>query len=264
MRQVVHVCLLILSLIFGAGLGFADTGFRLDYVYPNQGDDWYGSSGAPDARRDFPPLDLDQAYNGSDYEIGYSREMDPFGLGPPLDLTNTRHSLYEFRFGNQAFYGYECFEDGDCGTGNWCVGAPSCERNHCQPGGSRSCGDGNDCTVDTCNASLQQCEHSWVQPPGRVTNLMLSRAAPGSMVATLTWDDRNDEEWYNVYRGENPWLDDLACYEPGIVGTSVDDDGSVGLTGMYVLLVTADHHCGEGQLGVSSDFQLRFNHNPCP
>ena len=84
------------------------------------------------------------------------------------------------------------------------------------------------------------------------------------MVATLSWDDRNDEEWYNVYRGENPWLDDLACYEPGIVETSVDDDGTVGITGLYVHLVTADHHCNEGRLGVSSDYQLRFNTNPCP
>ena len=255
---------LMLLVLLAVSAVLADNGYRLDYDYPDQGDNWYGGFGAPDSRRDFPPLDVDQSWNGDDYGVGYERMFDPFGFGPPLELFVDRYSAYEFRFGNHPFYGYECLFDGDCGSGSWCRSAPTCEFNHCRPGSNRSCSDGNDCTVDGCNSSLQQCTHSWQQPPGDVTNLVLSKPAPGSMVATLTWNDQADEEWFNVYRGENPWLDDLACYEPDIVGTSVDDDGTVGLTGMYVHLVTADHHCGEGRLGVSSDYQLRFNTNPCP
>jgi hypothetical protein len=258
----IHPWFAILTILIFSGFAWSDIGYRMDYDYPDQGDDWYGSSAGPDSRRDYPAIELDQSWNGNDFGAGYDRLTDPYGFGPSLDLLIDRHSAYALRFGNQEFYGWECW--GDCGSGSWCSFPGDCITGRCVGGGSRSCSDGNDCTEDVCNASLQRCEHPYVSPPGRVTNLMLSKPAPGSMVATLSWDDRHDEEWYNVYRGENPWLDDLACYEPGIVGTSVDDDGTVGVTGMYVLLITADHHCNEGQLGVSSDYQLRFNTNPCP
>jgi len=264
MRFKARLPVLILSASLASGFALADLGYRQDYDYPNQGDDWYGSTAGPDSRRDYPAFILDRSWNGNDYGTGYDRLTDPFDFGPLLELIVDRYSAYEFRFGDQAFYGYECFEDGHCGGGSWCSFPGTCFASRCQGGGSRSCSDGNDCTDDTCNSSLQQCEHDYVSPPGYVTNLMLSKAAPGSMVATLSWDDRYDEEWYNVYRGENPWLDDLTCYEPGVVGTSVDDDGSVGVTGLYFHLVTADHHCGEGYLGVDSDHHLRFNTTPCP
>lgn len=259
LRSVMTLALFALPVL---SVTIADDGYRLDYDYPNQGDDWYGGSEAPDSRRDYEPLDVDQAYNGDDYGVGYERLFDPFGFGPPLELFVDRYSAYEFRFGNLAFYGYECWQDDDCGSGSWCVGQPTCDFNHCQPGKTRDCSDGDDCTDDTCDSSLEQCLHDWVQPPGEASGLILSKG-PGSTIATLTWDDQVDEEWYNVYRGENPWLDDLACYEPDIVGTSVDDDGTVAPSGLYVHLVTADHHCGEGHLGFGSD-GLRLNTNPCP
>jgi hypothetical protein len=252
-----------LTILALTGSAMADTGYMQDYDYPNQGDDWYGGMNAPDSRRDFPPLDMDQVYNGNDFGVGYERQFDPLGHGPGLELFQGRYTEYQFRFGNQAFYGYDCWSDGDCGTGTWCVSQPTCQFVFCYPGTYRDCSDGNPCTDDTCNSSLQECLHDWVQPPGDVTGLMLSRES-GSTVATLSWDDRYDEEWYNVYRGEAPSLNDLACYLPGIVGTSADDDGSIPVSGLYIHLVTADHTCGEGRLGIDSDYNLRFNYNPCP
>ena len=212
MRRILHTavlfsmcCLAVLSVVF------AGDGYRLDYDYPGQGDDWYGGSGAPDSRRDYPALNVDQAWNGDDYGVGYERMLDPFRFGPPLELFVNRHTAYEFRFGNRF--------------------AGPCDL---------------------------------VAPPGEVAGLRLSRAAPGSTVATLSWDDRGDAVWFNVYRGENPRLDDLACYESGIAGVGVDDDGSIPPTGLYVYLVTAGQVCGEGTLGTDSDTNLRASISPCP
>jgi hypothetical protein len=253
----------ILALLLVSGMTLADNGYRLDYDYPNQGDDWYGGTAAPDIRRDYPALDVDAAWNGDDYGVGYDRVLDPFGFGPPLELFVGRHSSYEFRYGNLAFYGYQCWADGDCGSGSWCRADPTCEFNHCQGGSWRSCADTNPCTIDGCDSILRECTHQALLPPGEVTGLMLSRAT-GSTVATLTWNDRTDEDWYNVYRGEDPWLGDLTCYETSIVGTSVDDDGTIATSGMSVHLVTAEHQCGEGRLGVDSGSNLRLNTSPCP
>ncbi len=253
---------LVASLLIAAP-GLADNGYRLEYDYPDQRDLWDGGYGFPDPRLDYPPIELDLAWNGDDYGIGYERMLDPLGFGPAEQLTQQRHSAYAFRFGNQAFFGYECWFDDDCGAGSWCRSAPTCRSNHCLEGTPRNCSDGNDCTDDTCDPFLEQCLHDWVQPPGDVTGLVLSRA-PASTIATLSWDDRPDEEWFNVYRGEGPGLGDLACYIPGVSGTTADDDGSIAVSNLYVHLVTADHHCGEGRLGVDSDLNLRFNHAPCP
>jgi len=241
----------------------ADNGYRLDYDYPNQGDDWYGGFNAPDPRRDYPALDVDQAWNGDDFGMGYERMMDPFGFGPPLELFVDRHSAYEFRYGNLAFYGYDCWLDDDCGSGSWCVSAPTCQLSRCQPGSNRNCSDTNPCTADGCNSLQQICVHSTLPPIGEATGLMLSRV-PGSSMATLTWDDRPDEDYYNVYRGEDSWLGDLTCFGSPVTGTTLDDDGTVAPGGVYFHLVTAEDQCGESSLGNDSVGTERLNLAICP
>ena len=137
----------------------ADNGYRLDYDYPDQGDDWYGSSAGPDSRRDYPVFDLDQSWNGNDYGAGYDRLTDPFGYGPSLDLFVDRYSAYDFRFGNQEFYGWDCHEDGHCGGGSWCSFQGDCIAGRCDGGGPRSCSDGNDCTQDVCTDGTGACSN---------------------------------------------------------------------------------------------------------
>lgn len=100
-------------------------------------------------------------------------------------------------------------------------------------------------------------------PISEATNLRVSRS-PGSSVAHLYWDDHPAEDHHNVYRGEHAWLDDLACYDTFVIGTSLDDDGTVPPGGVYFHLVSAEDQCGESSLGKDSAGFIRPNPTPCP
>jgi hypothetical protein len=44
-----------------------------------------------------------------------------------------------------------CAEDADCNDGNGCNGVETCHEGACRPGSAPSIGDGNPCTIDSCD-----------------------------------------------------------------------------------------------------------------
>jgi hypothetical protein len=54
-----------------------------------------------------------------------------------------------------------CSQNSDCQDGNACNGAETCVGSTCQAGTPLSCGDGNACTTDTCDA-VAGCQHAVV------------------------------------------------------------------------------------------------------
>lgn len=52
-------------------------------------------------------------------------------------------------------------QNSPCDDGAWCNGSETCGASSgCQPGTPPSCSDGIDCTEDSCNESLDRCEHT--------------------------------------------------------------------------------------------------------
>ncbi|MGB4087590.1 choice-of-anchor E domain-containing protein [Methanothrix sp.] len=52
-------------------------------------------------------------------------------------------------------------DDSKCDDGLWCNGAETCDPTKgCQPGTAPDCSDGIDCTIDSCNEEIDECEHS--------------------------------------------------------------------------------------------------------
>jgi hypothetical protein len=99
--------------------------------------------------------------------------------------------------------------------------------------------------------------------PAEAQNLRLSRA-PGSTVATLSWDPHPVAASFNVYRGERADLGDLACFLAGVTTVPAPDDGALPPLGrQYVYLVTAVSCGGESTLGFASSGE-RTNPAPCP
>ena len=66
------------------------------------------------------------------------------------------------------------------------------------------------------------------------------------------------------YRGEDPVLSDLSCFQSGIVGTMIDDDGDLGTRGLLLYLTSAFACAQESTLGEDSDGTNRPNAAPCP
>jgi hypothetical protein len=56
--------------------------------------------------------------------------------------------------------GGACTTDPECDDGNFCNGAERCAGRVCVSGGPESCDDGNACTVDSCNPTLERCERT--------------------------------------------------------------------------------------------------------
>ncbi len=53
-----------------------------------------------------------------------------------------------------------CAADAECSDGVFCNGAETCDaQGQCQPGTPPACDDGVDCTIDSCNAGSDSCEH---------------------------------------------------------------------------------------------------------
>ena len=87
-------------------------------------------------------------------------------------------------------------------------------------------------------------------PMEKVGVVVRERGPDGERV-TLHWDDRPDEDHYNVYRGEDPALSDLACFASPVFAATLDDDGTVAPGGVYVHLVSAVDQCGDVGAGVA-------------
>jgi hypothetical protein len=153
-----------------------------------------------------------------------------------------------------------CSSPAQCDDGVFCNGSESCESSICTPGGS-PCVDGNPCTTDSCNEAGGSCSYSPVPPPNDVASLTLGRPGPGSPVAALSWSSVSGASDYNVYRAPQPNLSGLACYSPGVAGTTLNDDGAT--PPIFLYLVSSATQCGESSLG-SGTFGPRSNPAPCP
>lgn len=99
---------------------------------------------------------------------------------------------------------------------------------------------------------------------GEVGSLTLTSTSPPG-TALLAWSPAPLAAEYNVYRGTRGNLADLACFLPGVAGTSTEDDGAVPPAGgLLVYLVTAANCRGESSLGWSSSGAERTASSLCP
>ena len=100
--------------------------------------------------------------------------------------------------------------------------------------------------------------------PNEVQNLEIGLPAPGSTEVGLSWGAVSFAIGYNVYRGGNTNLADLACTMPSVGGTTVQDDGTVPAPGnLLVYLVTSINCSDESTLGFSSTGVERIASAPC-
>lgn len=100
--------------------------------------------------------------------------------------------------------------------------------------------------------------------PAPVTGMGVTRV-PATTRVTLAWDALPVAESYNVYRGGQRNLGDLACFATGIGGTATQDDGALPALGSaYFYLVTADTCAGDSSPGFSSTGVERTLAAPCP
>ena len=243
----------------------ADSGYKVGYDFPNQGDDWYGSRGSPDPRHDFPSTFMETFSDGDDFGFGYEVHVDLFGFGPPTVLTNTMNFEYRFRFGMFGIVsGGLCVTNSDCTDGFFCNGSEICNGQFCYPGTPPSCGDTNSCTIDYCSEVSGACQHILRGDPGEVSGMWLDLFDPATSVATIDWNSQARTNYYNVYRGGIADLRDLACYAGGVQASNLDDDGLLSPGGLFLYLVTA-YGCGsESTLGTNSSGAERIYFSGCP
>ena len=242
----------------------ADSGYRTDYDFPGQGDDWYGSPTALDPNRDFPPIFMLIYSDGDDFGLGYEIETDLLGLGPSLDLTNTSLFEYLFRFG---LYGVQigpiaCHLNNDCSDSILCNGLELCTDGQCQPGPPPSCSDSDSCTIDSCDQVADACIHR-PTGPGEVGGVSMELQDLMTTIALLDWDPQVPADYFNLYRGQAGSLGDLACFAAGVIGTSTNDDGALPPNGLFIYLLTAYACQKEATLGTGSDGIERSNQLPC-
>ena len=138
-----------------------------------------------------------------------------------------------------------CADAAICNDQLFCNGTEICQTNICAPGPA-PCDDGFTCSTDTCTESTDTCTHQ-PPPPAEVASLNVSRSAPASPVATLAWSSVSGATSYNVFRGTLAGLGDLACFTPGVTGTSQNDDGAVPAKAYYYLVTSVA--CGQSGLG---------------
>jgi len=145
-----------------------------------------------------------------------------------------------------------CITAGSCNNSLFCDGVEVCTSGNCAHGTAVACNDGNPCTNDSCTENTDTCSFTPVPPPPVVAQLDLRRSAPGSVVATLTWSASAGATSYNVYRGTNTNLSNLACFLSGVTSTTQNDDGATPAKAFYLITSKA---CFESGLG---------NGNPSP
>jgi len=139
-----------------------------------------------------------------------------------------------------------CAAAGSCSDGLFCTGVEICADNLCAYG-APACNDGNPCTTDSCTENTDTCSFTPVPPPAEVAQLAVTRAAPLSTVASLSWSGVGGATSYNIYRGASRNLGDLSCFQSGVSGTSQNDNGAVP-AGAFYFLVTSKA-CFESSLG---------------
>ena len=108
------------------------------------------------------------------------------------------------------------------------------------------------------DVTVVDCADCLAERPDEVSSLNLRMV--DETVAELTWDRMFDADAYNLYRGESPDASDLDCFDTGIPGASVEDDGAVPPAGGSFFHVVAGRNCaGESPLGMD-----RTPATPCP
>jgi hypothetical protein len=272
MNRRVLTSLALLVAVFVGGNCIAQTGYREQYDYVDQGADWYADALAPNPRYDFGVPEIETFSDGSDFDLGYAIAVDSFGFGPPLDLTNSSRHEYYFVYGALPVSPYvgdgggggpNCDEDADCTDGVFCNGEEVCLQGYCRLGLAPDCTDGDTCTLDYCNTSTDSCRNVPFSDPGEVQFLTLRIADPATTVAVLDWYSRPLSDYYSVYRAEFTDLSDLACHAGEVFATTLADDGAIGSNGLFLYLVTAVGCGGESTLGDGSGGDERIG-SPCP
>ena len=147
-----------------------------------------------------------------------------------------------------------CAVGPSCTDGLFCTGVEVCAGNLCAYG-APACNDGNPCTTDSCTENTDTCSFTPVPPPAEVAQLAVTRAAPLSTVASLSWSAVSGASSYNIYRGASRALGDLSCFQSGLTGTSQNDDGAQPAVAFYYLV--SSQACGVSSLGTG-------NPNPRP
>jgi hypothetical protein len=96
--------------------------------------------------------------------------------------------------------------------------------------------------------------------PAEPQGLLVDKAAGDPDTAELSWSVAVEADDYNVYRGAQRDASDLACFQAGVVGTSIQDDGQVPTVGTGLFYVVSSGNCaGESPLGSG-----RVPVAPCP
>ena len=144
-----------------------------------------------------------------------------------------------------------CTLASECNDGIFCNGQEVCATGNCFAGTTPNCSDGDSCTIDFCNFSIDACDTNPVPPPAAVTQVDVTKSTIDPTVAELSWTTVSGSVTYNLYRGEMVDLVNLSCFESNIASTATQDDGSASPSGVHVFLVTAEE-CGESGFGDAS------------
>ena len=100
--------------------------------------------------------------------------------------------------------------------------------------------------------------------PAPITGMQVTRV-PATTRVTLAWNAHPVAVSYNLYRGGQQNLGDLACFATGISSTSVQDDGAMPAPGgCFFYLVTAATCAGDSSPGSSSAGVQRTLAAACP
>lgn len=258
-----------LCLVFPAGAE-EGSGYRSQYDFPGQGDDWYASETAPDQRYDFFPTLSQPFLDGDEFDLGFCSDLNPYGHGPPL--TTTQSSLFEYTFRHGAlevFYeppggGSGCVFGSDCDDGNFCTVNHACVGGFCQSPSLRYCGDADSCTVDSCDEATDSCVHTPLSAPGEIRFVSIVQLSHGSTDAYVQWLYEVPSQSYNVYRAAATDLGDLACLRNGITEVYTLDTDPLPPGGLFLYLVTGYGCAGESPLGMDSSGAPRTVSAACP
>jgi hypothetical protein len=140
-----------------------------------------------------------------------------------------------------------CAGAASCNNSLFCDGVEVCDATGNCAHGSPACNDGNPCTIDSCTENTDTCTFPPVPPPAEVAQLNVTRAAPLSTVASLSWSSVSGASSYNIYRGASRNLGDLVCFQSGVTLTSQNDDGVRPAVAFYYLV--SSQACGVSSLG---------------
>jgi hypothetical protein len=100
--------------------------------------------------------------------------------------------------------------------------------------------------------------------PAPIAGMQVTRV-PATTRVNLAWNAHPVAGSYNLYRGGQQNLGDLACFSTGISGTSIQDDGAMPPPGgCFFYLVTGATCAGDSSPGFASSGMQRILPSPCP